>query len=47
MINAKTEKIVFVGTSTHCFIGKNNMPIRLSKEFPEFDEKLKELAKEN
>ena len=44
MINAKTEKIVFTGTSSHCFIGKNNMPIRLSKEFPEFDKRLKELA---
>ena len=47
MINANTEKIVFTGTSSHCFIGKNNMPIRLSKEFPEFDKKLKELVKVN
>ena len=47
MINAKTEKVVLIGTSTHCFIGKNNMPVRLSKEFPEFDSKLKELAEVN
>jgi len=44
MVNVKNEKVVLVGTSTHCFIGKNNMPIRLSKDFPEFDSKLKELA---
>ena len=25
MINEKTEKIVCVGTSTHCFIGKSNI----------------------
>ena len=47
MINAKTKNTVLIGTSQHCFIGKNNMPIRLSKDFPEFDAKLKELASDN
>ena len=45
MTDASTEKIVFIGSSVHCFIGGNNMPIILKKECPEFDAVLKELAK--
>jgi len=47
MTNAKTSAVVLVGTSKHCFIGKNNMPVALKKVLPEFDAKLKELASEN
>lgn len=43
MINSKSDKIVFIGTSYHCFI-RNNSPIILKKDFPKFDAKLKELA---
>jgi len=46
MINAKSKNTVFIGTSKHCFVGKNNVPIILKKDFPEFDAKLKELASE-
>ena len=44
MIDAKMEKIVCLGSSMHCFIGKNGIPIILKKELPEFDTALKELA---
>jgi len=44
MINSKNNSIVFVGTSQHCFVGPNNMPVILKKDFPEVDAKLKELA---
>jgi len=47
MTNAKTNNVVLIGTSMHCFIGENNMPVMLRKVLPEFDEKLKELAMEN
>ena len=44
MFNAKNNNVVFLGSSKHCFIGKNNMPIILKKNFPEVDAKLRELA---
>ena len=44
MKNARNNNVVFVGTSKHCFLGKNNIPIMLKRSFPEFDAKLKELA---
>ena len=44
MVNAKNDKVVFIGSSQHCFVGRNNMPIILKKEFFGFDAKLKELA---
>ena len=47
MVNAKNNNVVFLGTSNHCFIGKNNIPIMLKKDFPELDTKLKELAAKN
>ena len=45
MTNIKTNEIVFVGKSKHCFLNKENKPVILKKEFPEFDKKLKEMAK--
>jgi len=46
MTDAKSSNLVLVGTSEHCFIGKNSMPVILKKDFPEFDAKLKELVGE-
>ena len=47
MKNVKTDKVVLTGVSRHCFLNKENKPIMLKKEFPEFDKKLRELAEEN
>ena len=44
MENVKTGKLVLKGVSEHCFLDNNRKPVRLSKEFPEFNQKLKELA---
>lgn len=46
MINKDTKELVMTGVSKHCFINKENKPIILKKEFPELDNKLKELSKE-
>lgn len=47
MENIKTGKLVLKGVSEHCFLGKDGKPIRLNKEFPEFNDKLKELAQKS
>ena len=44
MINKKTKDLVLIGTSKHCFLSKENKPIILKKDFPDFDKKLKELV---
>jgi acyl-CoA thioester hydrolase len=44
MENIKTGKLVLKGFSEHCFLDNDRKPVRLSKEFPEFNQKLKELA---
>ena len=44
MINKKTKDLVLIGISKHCFLNKENKPIILKKDFPEFDNKLKELV---
>lgn len=44
MINLKSGELLAEGRSKHCFLDKNNKPIILKKEFPELDEKLKEIA---
>lgn len=44
MTNAKTKDLVLTGISKHCFLNKENKPIILKKDFPEFDKKLKELV---
>jgi acyl-CoA thioester hydrolase len=47
MINTKTEEIVFVGKSHHCFLNTEGRPIALSKQYPEYDELLKAHVAEN
>ena len=44
MININTKEIVLIGKTKHCFIGKDNKPIIVKREFPELDKKLKELV---
>ena len=46
MTNYKTGNLVLEGTSEHCFLNRKNMPIRLKKEFPNLDEKLRQLSQE-
>ncbi len=45
MSNIKTNETVLIGKTKHCFVSKDNKPIILKKDFPEFDKKLKELVK--
>ncbi len=45
MINSKTGQTVCTARSEHCFLGANGRPITLKKQFPDLDEKLKELTK--
>ena len=47
MKNIETNDIVLIGKSKHCFVDKNNKPIILKKSFPEIDEKLRNMVKEN
>ena len=44
MKNINTNEIVSIGRTKHCFINKDNKPIILKKDFPEFDKKLKNLT---
>lgn len=44
MRNTDTKNIVLKGKSKHCFINENSRPVRINKEHPAFDAKLKELA---
>lgn len=37
MYNAKTDEVVFVGKSHHCFVNGEGRPISLSKHYPEYD----------
>ena len=41
MVNTKTEEIVCVGKSHHCFVNTEGRPIALAKQNPEYDELLK------
>ena len=45
MINMHTNDIVLIGKTKHCFVNKDNKPIILKKEYPEFDKKLKNIVK--
>ena len=45
MTNVHTGKIVFTGTTDHCFIDENGTPIILKKQFREFDKIIKEQLK--
>lgn len=38
MINTKTEEVVCVGQSHHCFVNAEGRPIALSRQYPEYDE---------
>lgn len=44
MKSANTNEIVLIGRTKHCFLNKDNKPIILKKDFPEFDKKLKNLT---
>lgn len=44
MVNAKTEALVFVGESEHCFLDQNHIPVIVRKRFPEFDAVLRGLV---
>lgn len=44
MKNAKTQDLVLIGKTKHCFVNDENKPIILKKTFPDFDKKLKELV---
>lgn len=44
MKNKDTGNLVLIGTSEHCFVDNKGIPIRINKNFPELDRKLKELA---
>lgn len=44
MKNAKTQNIVLIGKTKHCFVNDESKPIILKKTFPDFDKKLKELV---
>ena len=46
MKNAKTGELVAIGRTKHCFVNNAGKPIILKKEFPELDEKLKNLILE-
>lgn len=43
MANTKTEAVVFIGESEHCFLDQNHIPVIVKKRFPEFDAVLKGL----
>lgn len=43
MRNIHTNDIVLIGKTKHCFVNKDNKPIILKKEYPDFDKKLKNL----
>lgn len=43
MTNAKTGDLVFSGISKHCFLNKDNKPVILKKDYPDFDSALKNL----
>lgn len=47
MTKVKTNELVLIGISKHCFVNKENKPIILKKDFPCLDEKLKELVNKN
>ena len=44
MTNKNTGDVVLTGLSKHCFINKENKPVRMKNEYPEIDKKLKELV---
>ncbi|MBE7076063.1 MAG: acyl-CoA thioesterase [Clostridiales bacterium] len=47
MTNTKTNEVVFLGKSSHCFVDKAGRPIVLKKQFPDFDKILKKQVSKN
>lgn len=37
----KDDQVVAIGETEHCFLSKSGMPIRIKKDYPEFDEILR------
>lgn len=46
MTNIKTGDLVLKGTTRHCFVSKNLVPVALKKVLPEFDAILKSMINE-
>lgn len=46
MKNVKTDELVAIGKTKHCFLNTENKPVILKKSFPELDKKLRELKEE-
>lgn len=44
MINAETEEVIALGSTSHCFVNQKGRPILLSKQFPDFDMALKNIS---
>lgn len=44
MTNLTNNKISFIGTSTHCFVNNQGVPVRIKRDFPDFANKLEELV---
>ncbi len=40
------DEVVFEANSEHCFLDSNNKLVRMKRDYPEFDEKLKMLIEE-
>ena len=40
MINTKTNELVAIGESKHCFTTKEGKPIRIKKQYPDFNKAL-------
>lgn len=36
MVNTKTNAVVMIGESEHCFLDQNHIPVIVKKRFPEF-----------
>lgn len=43
MKNIKTNEIVLIGKTRHCFLDKSKKPIILKKSYPELDKKFKSI----
>lgn len=44
MTNQATGQLVLTGRTTHCFTNEQGKPVILKKQFPDFDQALKDLA---
>ncbi|MCI5649507.1 MAG: acyl-CoA thioesterase [Fusicatenibacter sp.] len=46
MTNNKTGELVSTGRTMHCFTDTSGRPVTLKRQFPRFDQKLRELAED-